>query len=277
MGVLLPLGGFSRDAAADFPLGGSGDAVGREAMRAPQMMLGVEFGHTKLLDTYLTPIYYSGTHYALSFEHQQATGFSPESWERQLQLRADYSLTHNPADNHTTHALTATARWAIYYRHPLPVARLQFFAGPDVVATGGVLYNPSLSNNVANARVRAAAGLTAGAQWTTRVRHTPLTLRYQASLPVIGAFFSPDYDETYYEIYLGNREHLVHLASWGNRFDLDQRLTADWQFRGTTLRVGYACAIERSHTRGIYTRLTTHSLIVAVGGIFSSQTQPPNK
>lgn len=268
VGCCVPL---SRASCDDLDSTAGSLSANAAVARPVLMLIGVEAGRTKMLDTYLTPIYYSGPHFALSFEHRQATAFRPATWERKLHLRADYSKTGNPAGNHTTHVLTASGSWGLYYHRPVFAPRLEVLAGGETEFSGGVLYNPSLSNNVTSARIRFSVGVTAGAQYSLRALGVPLTLRYQASLPVLGAFFSPDYDETYYEIYLGNRSGLVHAGWWGTRFDLDQRVTADWQLRGTTLRIGYANHIERSHVSGIYTRLVSHSVVLAVGGLFSTQ------
>jgi hypothetical protein len=139
---------------------------------------------------------------------------------------------------------------------------------PMIQFRGGILYNANNSNNVVSARINMAVGLQAAAVYTTRLFKRPLALRYQASLPIVGAFFSPEYDEAYYEIYLGNRRHLAHLGWWGSRFDMDNLVTADWHLGGTIVRLGYRCRIEKSWVSHIDTRHVTHSLVVGLGGEF---------
>ncbi len=240
-----------------------------QVARPPQITVTGEAGYGSLLDSYLTPITYHGVNLGLGFEHLQATGFNPQSWVRELELGADYNYVENPPGNHEMHSLMGTARWSLMRRwRDVPVKRLQLMAGPMIQFRGGILYNANNSNNVVSARINMAVGLQAAAVYTTRLFKRPLALRYQASLPVVGAFFSPEYDEAYYEIYLGNRRHLAHLGWWGSRFDMDNLVTADWHLGGTIVRLGYRCRIEKSWVSHIDTRHVTHSLVVGLGGEF---------
>ena len=135
---------------------------------------------------------------------------------------------------------------------------------------GGVLYNEHNSNNVVSARIHWNVGAMGQAIYNTHIKRLPITVRYQAALPVAGVFFSPDYDEAYYEIYLGNHSNLAHFGWWGNRFDLDHQVTADFRLGGTTLRVGYHGTIERSWARHLNTHITTHGIVIGLGGEFLS-------
>ena len=81
-----------------------------------------------------------------------------------------------------------------------------------------------------------------------------------------GAFFSPDYGELYYEIYLGNRDNLAHAAWFGNYFRLNNLLTADLRLGSTNLRLGYRGDILSTKENNIVTRRITHTLIIGVSG-----------
>lgn len=238
-----------------------------EVVRPVHYTMMAEAGYTSLLDSYLTPITYSGLNLGLSFEHFQATGFNPEKWVRELELAADYGYVENPVGNHEMHSLMGEARWSLMRRwHDVPLKRLQLMVGPMVDFRGGMLYNANNSNNVVSARINFAVGVQAAAVYNTRLFGNPLALRYQASLPVVGAFFSPEYDEAYYEIFVGNRRHLAHLGWWGSRFDMNNLVTADWRLGGTIVRLGYRCRIEKSWVSHIDTRTVTHAVVIGLGG-----------
>lgn len=238
-----------------------------EVVRPVHYTMMGEVGHASLLDSYLTPITYTGLNLGLGFEHFQATGFNPDKWVRELELGADYSYVENPVGNHEMHSLMGEARWSLMRRwRDVPARRLQLMAGPMVNFRGGILYNANNSNNVVSARIHFAVGVQAAAVYNTRLFSHPLALRYQLSLPVLGAFFSPEYDEAYYEIFVGNRRHLAHLGWWGSRFDMTNLVTADWRLGGTILRVGYRCRIEKSWVSHIDTRAVTHALVIGLGG-----------
>lgn len=245
--------------------------AGEKPLRPVAGMFTAEVGHASVLDSYLTPIAYGGTAMRLGYEAQQATGFNPEWWTRQLDLGINYNYTHNPAGNHTMHALTIDARWGMMHRwRGVLTPGLQLMAGGSTQFTGGALYNANNSNNVASARVHWSLGFMGQAVLNTRIKRLPVTIRYQATLPVAGVFFSPEYDEAYYEIYLGNHRNLVHMGWWGNRFDMENFVAADLHLGGTLLRVGYRNRIASSWVSNINCREVTHCVVIGIGGEFLS-------
>lgn len=81
---------------------------------------------------------------------------------------------------------------------------------------------------------------------------------------MVGAFFSPEYGETYYEIYLGNHAGLAHCGWWGNHFRIDNLLAADISLGTVALRVGYHLDFSSGKVHDIVTRHTTHSLVIGL-------------
>ncbi len=241
-------------------------------LRPVASMFTAEAGRSTLLDTYLTPNRYGGIHLALGYTATQATGFNPERWVRRLHLGVDYAPVENPAGNSTIHSLMAEGRWSLMHRwHHVGGARnLQLMVGGLTQLRGGAVYNPSGSNNVVSARIHWSVGAAATGVWNVRWGRLPLTLSCDLALPLAGVFFSPEYDESYYEIYLGNHRHLAHFGWWGNRFDLDCSLNVDLHLGATIVRVGYRGRSERSWVNHLDTRLSTHAFVLGVGGEFLS-------
>ena len=83
-------------------------------------------------------------------------------------------------------------------------------------------------------------------------------------MPLTGMFFSPQYGELYYEIYLGNRSGLVRAAWPGNFLRLDNLLSADLHFGATTLRLGYRLDYSSSKASHIVTRRLSHCAVVGI-------------
>ena len=246
-----------------------GDQVEENSLRPVASMFSAQYGHASILDSYLTPVKYGGHAMAINYEAQKATAFSPQQWTWQLSLGLDYDYTHNPAGNHTMHSLMVDARWAMMHRWSnVLTPGLQLQLGGNTQLRGGALYNANNSNNVASARIHWNVGLSGQAIYNTHIKRLPITLRYQASVPVVGAFFAPDYDEAYYEIYLGNRDNLAHFGWWGNRFDIDHMLSADLHLGNTILRIGYRNRISTSWINNISTRDIAHYLVIGIGGEF---------
>ena len=69
------------------------------AVRPVKSAFMLEAGSTHLLDTYLSPLKYTGWHTALSYERIQAMKFSPERWRQQLNLGLEFNSGENPAKN----------------------------------------------------------------------------------------------------------------------------------------------------------------------------------
>lgn len=223
----------------------------------------VEFGTSHLADTYLTPLHYTGQHLALSYQRFQSMKFDPANWVMNLEGAVSMDHTRNPARNATLWNLDLQVRWAMMCRWQV-VPRLTLAIGPMTAARGGVLYSSRNGNNPASAKAAWELGAKGVATYKMRIKKLPVTFGYQASLPVTGAFFSPDYGELYYEIYLGDTSGLAHMAWFGNYFRLDNLVTADLNFGATTLRLGYHCDILSTKANDIVSRNISHSFVIGI-------------
>lgn len=67
--------------------------------------------------------------------------------------------------------------------------RISVNDSPEACASAGFLYNIRNSNNPATAKVKVSVGFSGMAVYNFKIGRLPLTLRYQASLPVFGVFF----------------------------------------------------------------------------------------
>lgn len=224
----------------------------------------IEAGSSQLADTYITPLFYDGWHGALSYERNQAMKFAPAHWSMQLMARATFDRAQNPARNAAMLNAEAELRWAMQRRWNLPIKGLRVGIGPAIDARGGVLYLSRNGNNPASAKGAITIDALGFASYRLTVGKLPITLRYQADLPIVGAFFSPDYGQLYYEIWLGEHKGLVRAAVWGEYFRLDNLLTADLHFGGTTLRLGYHNDVISTKTRGIISRRVTHAFVLGI-------------
>lgn len=220
-------------------------------------------GSSHLRDTYLTPLAYSGWVADIDYERFQAMAFDPENWIMRLQGRLSVTKGDNPARNASMWSFELSPSWAMMRRfrmsHDITLA-----VGGIVAADGGMLYLARNGNNPASARASATLGVTAMATWNVKLGRLPVTFRLQPSLPLAGVFFSPDYDELYYEIWLGNHAGLCHAAWPGNFLRLDNLLTADLRLGNTNLRLGYRFELRSTSTSGIVTRRVDHAFVIGV-------------
>lgn len=225
----------------------------------------VEAGGSHLADTYLTPLEYDGWNAAFSYERMQAMKFNPEQWVMRLGVGVELDRTENPARNATMWYLGLDFSWGMMHRWKLPYG-ITVAGGGSTGIDLGCLYNSRNGNNPASAKAAWTINVTGYAAWNFNLWKLPVTLRYQPTIPVTGVFFSPDYGELYYEIYLGNHSGLVHAAWWGNYFKMENLLTVDMHFGNTSLRIGYRGRIYSTLVNDITTRMITNSFILGVSG-----------
>ncbi|MBQ9555510.1 MAG: DUF3316 domain-containing protein [Muribaculaceae bacterium] len=226
-------------------------------------VLTVEAGYGSVHDSYLTPITYDGLDLGLSLEHTHWV--KSGRWLWQLGVGADYNYVENPAQNNDLHKLMGDLSFNMQrcWRGVI-TPRLNFSVGPMAQVRAGIVYDAVNSNNPVTVRAHVNAGAAGMAWWETRLGRKPVTLRYQLQLPVAGVFFAPEYDESYYEIYLGNRRNLAHLGWWGNRLDMSHYLGADLRLGKTILRLGYRTRLEHWTVNHLHVHDVTHAVVLGI-------------
>lgn len=242
------------------------DSAAVEILRPVTSAYSIEVGSSHLTDTYLTPLNYDGWTAAMSYERLQAPRFNPAGAIMQLRGRLSVDRDQNPARNATMWGLDLNVDWGVLWRLKslrLPQG-LAITGGFNTCLDIGALYLARNGNNPVTAKAAWTVGISAMAVYNFRLGALPLTLRYQPSLPLTGVFFSPDYGELYYEIYLGNRSGLVHCAWPGNYFRLDNLVTLDLRFKGATLRLGYHNEVYSGKVNNIVSGHTVHSFVIGL-------------
>lgn len=231
-------------------------------LRPALVTVALDAGRVRSLDTYLSPLRYDGMHLRLGFERQRALRFSPGKWVGKIEAGLTYDHPSNPARNNSLHTVVADADYAMLRRWT--VGGVTLSAGGDIGFRGGVAYNPRNSNNICSPLIRLYLGASGGAAYRFSLGRLPLTARWQATLPVVGAFYLPDYDQSFYEMYLGNYGETVNVGFWHNRFDMDNLVCLDLHFGTSTLRMGYRNEATTVWQNNISQRRAAHSLVVGV-------------
>lgn len=241
------------------------DDVKSETVRPVMSAYMVDLGSASVLDTYLSSIRYKGVNLRLSYERMQAMKFNPDKWIMQLEAGVDYSPAKNPSKDISIHTLMADFKWGMMHRWRVS-PELQLFGGGNAEFRGGALYAPANSNNVVSVKINMGLNFTGMAVYNRKIGRLPVIFRYQATLPIVSASYSPEYGESYYEMYVGNHSGLVYVGWIGNHFTMQNLLTADMHFGNTTLRVGYRGVIETSWVNNLNTQIFRNSLVLGVCG-----------
>ena len=225
----------------------------------------VGVGSSHIADTYLSQIKYNGWSTSLRYDRWQAMKVDPLSWVMNLSLGVDVERAVNKVGNSAIWYAGIIASWSPM-RSWYVAKGLKLGVGPVVNLDLGCLYLNRNSNNPASAKAAFTVGATGFVAYNVSIGRLPVTFLWQPSLPVAGAFFSPEYGELYYEIYLGNHSGLAHFAWWGNYFSLNNTVTADLHFGATALKIGYRGGILSTKANHIVSNHFTHQFIFGISG-----------
>lgn len=242
-----------------------------EPLRPVATAVTFEIGRQSALDTYLSPIRYRGLDVALGYERLRAASFAPEKWFTRHNVLANFATMTNESGSGSMLSFYLDYSFAMLRRWQL-LDGLWLAGGGEAALTLGGLYNLRNSNNPATAKAAIDLGATAMASYHLRVGRLPLTFRYQVSLPVVGAYFSPAFGQSYYEMfYIGNTCGIVQFGAWHNRVDLRNYLSVDLHLGKMALRLGYRQLMRTTHVNHIDTQVLNHMFVLGISGeIFRS-------
>lgn len=219
-------------------------------------------GKSNVFDTYLSPLEYEGPEVRLLHESMRMTRLMEGRVSVQNLLQVHFSYTKNPAK--TGEMYSGLANWNIALHYHFPVNdRLKILFGPMLEMNGGVVYNRRNTNNPAQAKAYGSLDASAMLVYKFRIVRYPMVLRYQANLPVAGAMFSPEFGESYYEMFvLHNKGKHVVFTSFHNNPSLRQMLTLDFPVRKLVMRVGYVCDLQQAEVNHLRTHTYSHDFMV---------------
>ena len=204
-------------------------------------MIGV--GSTRVLDTYL------------SAEHFSGIGFSFLS-HTERQKRLSTIIEHE--------ANFSTVKDRSRNKHELEGAYNFYW---------GKLYNWQLMDNRLRLQARAHLNLmpTGVASYRFTLFKKTAIARYELSLPLLGVQFSPNYGQSYYEIFSrGNYDHNIVPTTFVNAPEWRQMLTLDTQLsQKLTLRIGYLGNIQQSRVNGLRQHIYTHRFLIGFTRCFT--------
>lgn len=228
----------------------------------------IEIGNRKNLATYLSPFSYQGSNLAVSGLWTKSLPVNPEHLSMTFQGRANLGNLLNPARSAREYDIHGLFIWGMEWKKRLP-ANFIVGAGGTVGAYGGMMYLPRNGNNPVAAQFATGLGISGSAGWHTSFKGLPVLFTDRLDIPLIGGFFSPQYGETYYEIYLGNHSGLAHFGWPGNRFGIENLLSVTLDFGRTAMQLGYRISYQEEYVNNLITRSFTNSFVIGIvpGGI----------
>jgi len=211
-------------------------------------------GSTYLYDEYLSPLSHDG--YALRFSNGSfkplkwgqsgnqsgnlISSFDKADWYNQLRLSASAAQCESAAGaslsyvnfdirNSVFRKIVSTPQWVL-------------LGGAFASISGGGRYCFQNGNNPGSADALLDLGITTMTDYNFSFHGQSIKLRYQVSLALGGLAFSPEYAESYYEIfYLNNHHNIVKATSLFNKQDWKQQISLDIPLSGrkSSFRLSY--------------------------------------
>lgn len=232
----------------------------------------IGFGPTKVLDTYLSAEHFSGTGITyLSHTERKSKNSIPNKLTTIIQHEANLSSVKDRANNKTELEGAYNFYWGKFYAWRLLDNHMTLQAGGMLNGTLGFIYNTSNGNNPAQARAALNIMPTGIATYHFQIGRLPLTARYEIALPLCGIRFSPNFGQSYYEIFSrGNYDHnvvpttFISAPEWRQLITIDARLS-----QRLTLRLGYLGNMQQHHINDIRQHIYTHRIIIGLTKTFS--------
>lgn len=229
----------------------------------------VGIGGTNVLDTYLSNEHFTGLGFSfLSTIERQRTG---QRWSTLMEHEANLSTVSDRRDDRSELEGAYNFYWGKLYMWQLMDNRLTLQVGGVANASLGFIYNMSNGNNPAQARAHLNVMPTGVASYRFTLFKKQLLARYELNLPLVGIQFSPNYGQSYYEIFnRGNYDHnivpttFVSAPEWRNVLTLDAQLA-----RRITLRIGYLGNIQQSKVNNLRQHIWTHRFLIGFTKRFS--------
>lgn len=232
----------------------------RHVMRS--VMVGA--GHNNTFETYLSPLEYEGPEVRFAYETMRMTRLMDGNVSAQNLFQLHASYTENISQTNHTYGGLVNWSYALHYQFR-PAKGLKILFGPMLDLNAGVVYNRRNSNNPAQAKAYGGLGASGMLIYRFRIKNYPLTVRWQANLPLLGVMFSPEFGESYYEIFsLGNGGRNVVFTSLHNNPSLRQLLTLDFPVGNTVMRVGYVCDLQQAKVNNLKSHTYSHDFMIGV-------------
>lgn len=237
------------------------DTIRNNKIITNAQMIGI--GAVNILDTYLSPEKYRGTE--LRYISHTLRERRDSRWSRLIVHQGNMSYSDNRSGNGGEIAGAYTFSYGVHYNWNFFDGSLNVKAGAQADVNVGFLYNTRNSNNPAQARLSLNISPSAAATYRFRLWQRNYSLRYELSVPLMGLMFSPNYGQSYYEIFSrGNYDHNIVPTTIGSTPSLRQMLTFDFSLGRTTLRLGYLGDFRQAKVNNLKYHSYSNMLVIGI-------------
>ena len=242
----------------------------QEAQDLPRSTVTYQLGSgpTNLLDTYLSQEKFSGP--GLTFLSTVEREEPGSLWSTRIEHEVNYANvsdrteSRNELEGDYSFLMGRLRRWELDHGWNVQ-------AGALASGTIGFIYNTANSNNPAQARLFFNLMPTGTVSKSFRMWRKSWQARYELNLPVVGVMFSPNYGQSYYEIFsLSNYDHNIVATTVVNAPSLRHELTIGCALRPyTMLTLGYLGDYQQAKVNNLKSHVYTHRVMIGIVRQFS--------
>ena len=236
----------------------------------------ISVGATNILDTYLSQEKFRGTE--LRYISHTTRERETRRWSRTIVHQGNIAWADNRSGDGGEMAGAYRFSYGIRrgWAFGIGTSTLNIKAGAQIDATAGFIYNTRGSNNPAQARLSLNLSPSFSATYNTHIHRLPIAVSYEASAPLAGIMFSPNYGQSYYEIFSrGDYDHNIVPTTFIATPSLCQMLTIDVPVGSTTVRLGYLGDMEQAHVNNLKQHIYTHAVLIGIVKRFKMTTLRP--
>ncbi|MGM9688462.1 MAG: DUF3316 domain-containing protein [Alloprevotella sp.] len=208
-------------------------------------------GHSNVLDTYLSPLEYTGPDFNVLHRTERPLRRTAGRLSLHTLFTAHLAYLHSPTDDgkewdgELSLSGGALRNWQMSDNWRLA-------AGCSGEVSGGFTYNTRGSNNPAQGRLGLSLQASALSVYGFKLLGKAVKWTVQADLQLAGLQFSPEYGQSYYEIFeLGHTSGIVHLTHPANCPTGRLLTTLSLPLRRAELHIGCLADVRQSKLGGL--------------------------